>query len=148
MDFLQLLDIIKVRVAFWASAVGSRDQDKKPTADPLLVWEKPPAGAVKFNVDGSSLGKSGPAGIGGVLRDRLGVELARISKSIGVEDSNTAELLAIREAFLIFITSPFVLDKLLIVESDSANAVNWVNFPESAPWRVQTFINHIECLKL
>ncbi|XVF70496.1 hypothetical protein PTKIN_Ptkin11bG0166300 [Pterospermum kingtungense] len=56
-------------------------------------------------------------------------------------------MLAIREAFLIFIDSPFVIDRELIVESDSINAVNWVNSPSSTPWRVLNFINHNENLK-
>jgi hypothetical protein len=32
----------------------------------------PPLGVLKFNVDGATKGKSGPAGIGGVLHDNKG----------------------------------------------------------------------------
>ncbi|XVF84739.1 hypothetical protein PTKIN_Ptkin17bG0062500 [Pterospermum kingtungense] len=39
-------------------------------------------------------------------------------------------------------------DLSLIVESDSRNAVGWVNNPFSTPWRLKHLINHIENLKL
>ncbi|XVF39216.1 hypothetical protein PTKIN_Ptkin01aG0017700 [Pterospermum kingtungense] len=158
-----LLDIIKARLAFWAKALWPNDpicmveiftcpisitMPKRKTRDwPRVSWVCPPAGHVKFNVDGASIGKPGSAGIGGVLCNHAGEELARFSKSVGIVDSNIAELLAIREAFLVFIDSPFVSDNVLIIESDSKTAVNWVNSPLSAPWMVLNFINHIECLK-
>ncbi|XVF82575.1 hypothetical protein PTKIN_Ptkin16aG0060800 [Pterospermum kingtungense] len=90
------MDVIRVRLAHWATTVWPKDQVSM-------------MGAVKFNVDGLSMGKLGLIGIGGVLRDHSGDELARFFKSIGVEDSNFAELMAIREAMVIFVTSPFVL---------------------------------------
>ncbi|XVF79203.1 hypothetical protein PTKIN_Ptkin14bG0201600 [Pterospermum kingtungense] len=72
------------------------------------------AGWVKFNVDGSSIRKPGPAGIGGLLRDHLRKELMRFSKSIGVEDSNVAELLAIREGLILFLSLPWESTEFLI----------------------------------
>ena len=45
--------------------------------------EKPSIESLKFNVDGSSKGKSGLAGIGGVLRDCSGKVKAIFSKAIG-----------------------------------------------------------------
>ncbi|XVE48894.1 hypothetical protein DITRI_Ditri01bG0038300 [Diplodiscus trichospermus] len=53
---------------------------------PLTSWIPPPQKAVKFNVDGASKGKPGSAGIGGILRDHMGVEKIRFSKFIGVAD--------------------------------------------------------------
>ena len=35
----------------------------------VLQWSKPLTSFLKFNIDGSTIGKPGPAGIGGVLRD-------------------------------------------------------------------------------
>ncbi|XVF70923.1 hypothetical protein PTKIN_Ptkin11bG0201000 [Pterospermum kingtungense] len=84
---------------------------------------------VKFNVDGSSRGKLGPAGIGGILIDHMRQVLIRFSKAIGIEDSNAAEYLAIRKALLIFISSPWVHIRKFCVESDSMNVVNWVFDP-------------------
>lgn len=37
------------------------------------IWNPPDDQTLKWNVDGSSKGKPGPAGIGGVLRDHLGI---------------------------------------------------------------------------
>ncbi|XVE71617.1 hypothetical protein DITRI_Ditri10aG0165500 [Diplodiscus trichospermus] len=36
---------------------------------PTLYWSRPEIGSLKFNIDGSTLGKPEPASIGGVLRD-------------------------------------------------------------------------------
>ncbi|XVF84677.1 hypothetical protein PTKIN_Ptkin17bG0056800 [Pterospermum kingtungense] len=81
---------------------------KEKTRDrPRVSWIPPPIGYVKFNVDGASSGKPGLAGIGGVMRSHASEELARFSKFVGIEDSNVAELMAIREAFLTFIDSPY-----------------------------------------
>ncbi|XVE56526.1 hypothetical protein DITRI_Ditri04bG0017800 [Diplodiscus trichospermus] len=49
-------------------------------------WTCPEMGVLKFNVDGSSLGNPGPAGIGGILGDHLGTKKLAFSKSIGVGD--------------------------------------------------------------
>lgn len=56
----------------------------------------PPSGTLKFNVDGASRGKSGPAGIGGVLRDHSGSTRVVFSESVGIMESNEAALLSIR----------------------------------------------------
>ncbi|XVF53979.1 hypothetical protein PTKIN_Ptkin05aG0144200 [Pterospermum kingtungense] len=99
----------------------------------VLGWSQPPSGSVKFNVDGSSLGNSNPTGIGGVLRNHLGSELFWFSKLVGVMEANLAELLAVREAFAIFITMAWASDHSLIVESDSKVVVCWVANPQLAP---------------
>lgn len=44
------------------------------------------------------------------------------SKSIGIKDSNEAEVLAILEAFCMFVC---VHNSKLIVESDSSDAIYW-----------------------
>ena len=61
------------------------------------AWYPPPLGVVKFNVDGASRGKPGPAGIGGVLRYCKGEVLMMFSKYVSVGDSNEADVLAILE---------------------------------------------------
>ncbi|XVF77186.1 hypothetical protein PTKIN_Ptkin14bG0025500 [Pterospermum kingtungense] len=85
-------------------------------------------GLLMFNVDGSSQGKPGPAGIGGVLRDHMGKELIRFLKSIEIKDSNMAELLAI--------------EKLLF------GRTIWVLNPVCAGLKERNFINHTESLKI
>ncbi|XVE51086.1 hypothetical protein DITRI_Ditri02bG0010500 [Diplodiscus trichospermus] len=50
----------------------------------------------------------------------------------GVTDSNTAKILAIREAFILFYSSPWSMSHKIIIESDSSNAVKWVTVGLSA----------------
>ncbi|XVE60389.1 hypothetical protein DITRI_Ditri05aG0124900 [Diplodiscus trichospermus] len=163
LDFSQVIELIKCRIAVWTKvkwpdiALCHLDITRclsnvlvpKNSAKvrPINKWSAPPVEAVKFNVDGSSVGKPGPAGIGGILRDHAGNVKARFSKSIGVADSNLAELMAIREAFLVFLSSPWVNCKALIIESDSKIATGRVLEPAFAPWRSRNLIGQIENLK-
>ncbi|XVF42328.1 hypothetical protein PTKIN_Ptkin01aG0352500 [Pterospermum kingtungense] len=62
-------------------------------------------GSLKFNIDGAASGQPGPAGIGGILRDCNANIKMRFSKSIGIADSSLAEVLAVKEAFLLFSSS-------------------------------------------
>ncbi|OMO72253.1 hypothetical protein COLO4_27741 [Corchorus olitorius] len=112
-----------------------------------VEWILPKAGQLKFNVDGAARGQPGEAGIGGILRDENGNTKLVFSKPIGQADSNMAELLAIKEAFLIFAASNWANEKELLVESDSKNAVKWVNEPTSGPWRCRKIIFQIEGYK-
>ncbi|KAK9006273.1 hypothetical protein V6N11_035317 [Hibiscus sabdariffa] len=72
-------------------------------------------------------------GVGGVLRNHLSVTLAEFSRSIGVLDPASAEILTIKEAISIFISSRWSKDYHLIVESDSNNVVNWIKRSHYAP---------------
>lgn len=124
LSFEEITDLIKVRIATWRKAkwleICSNYSDlmnqsfictvpsKQRTPRFGLEWCKPAAGVLTFNVDGSSLEKRGPTGIGGILRNHGGVELIRFSKSVGIVDSNEAELLAVRESSLIFNLSKWI----------------------------------------
>ncbi|EOY33142.1 Uncharacterized protein TCM_041125 [Theobroma cacao] len=146
----QIFDLVKLRVASWAAAkwpeehpnvlslfcqpkVQVTKKDKKKTRV-SIEWKKPEHGWMKFNVDGAARGSLGEASIGGVLRNCQGEIKVIFSKLIGVSDANTAEFLAIREAFLIFSATEWRKQISLVVESDSVNAVNWTNQPQTAPW--------------
>ena len=83
----------------------------------------PLAGSLKFNVDGSAQGKPGLAGCGGVLKDTDGKVLALFSCLLEPCDANVAELLGIRWAFDIFLSSDRFVGKELVIESDSAVAL-------------------------
>lgn len=58
---------------------------------------------MKFSIDGAGKGKLGLAGIGCVLHNGKGDVMMKFSKSIGVKDSNEAEVLAILEALCMFV---------------------------------------------
>ena len=59
------------------------------------------------------------------------------SKSIGVCDSNEAEIIAIKEALLIFSASKWNSSHGLIIESDSKNTVQWISNPLVVPWKIR-----------
>lgn len=82
-----------------------------------------------------------PIGIGGVLRNSRGEVLISFSKSIGDGDSNEAEVLAILEALRIYLGS---LDKSLIMENDTSNAISWVLQTAGVPWKFGYILNEIE----
>ena len=48
----------------------------------LTLWNPPDLYTLKWNVDGSSKGKLGPAGIGGVLRDHNGIAMGFVFQSL------------------------------------------------------------------
>lgn len=84
------------------------------------VWCPPSMGVFKFNVDGEVRGKLGPTGIGGVLRNSERAILLFFIESIGVKDSNEAELVGIRRTLGLWVH--FGQGKL-IIEGDSMNAI-------------------------
>ncbi|KAK7268945.1 hypothetical protein RIF29_21656 [Crotalaria pallida] len=104
---------------------------------PSIAWVQPPAPKIKWNVDGSSLGKPGPAGIGGVLRDSVGTIWCQFAASIGIEDSNIAEFMAIIFALETSLQQPWMKEQIIIVESDSRTALSWAKNYGECPWKLQ-----------
>ncbi|EOY31783.1 Uncharacterized protein TCM_038911 [Theobroma cacao] len=93
------------------------------------VWFRPQNGSLKFNTDGASRDCPDELGIGGNLRNDLGDTFAYFSKPIGICDSNKAELMAIREATLIYATSRWNEAFRHILECDNSNIVKWISIP-------------------
>ncbi|KAL4298144.1 hypothetical protein GQ457_12G026210 [Hibiscus cannabinus] len=99
-------------------------------------WVAPPRGQLKFNVDASTRGSFGEAGIGGILRDNRGAILIKFSKflnpQVGVFKSGpksgplSAELEAILEACRIFSNEKWLHSHRLVIESDSVLALSWI----------------------
>ncbi|XP_017979659.1 PREDICTED: uncharacterized protein LOC108662698 [Theobroma cacao] len=105
---------------FWSN-INTKRKNQRMAAN----WSTPPPETLKLNTDGAAKGKPGPAGIGGVIRDHHGFILGTFSENIGIENSNFAEFYAIREGTSFFFSSPRAATHSLVVESDSANAINW-----------------------
>ncbi|OMO82891.1 hypothetical protein COLO4_22772 [Corchorus olitorius] len=63
--------------------------------------------------------------------------------NIGQAGAAMAEVLAIREALIIFFASEWKNNYSLIIESDCFNAVKWVNASISCPWKLRRFISQI-----
>lgn len=102
---------------------------------------------LKWNVDGSSLGKPGPSGIGGVLRNHHGHVLGMFSVPVGILDSNFAELRAIVKAIDLSASNCHLHHQHLIIESDSVNAIRWMNNPLSRHWKHHNLFSYVNRLK-
>lgn len=60
--------------------------------------------------------------------------LGLFSIPVGVKDSNEAELLAVVKALELSSSREDMFGRNIIVESDSANVVNWMLKPCNRPW--------------
>lgn len=157
LDVQQLCDVLFWRLGTWCQA---RWEEAKFSlshfiADPSIFcppkvaeikrkggkWCAPNLSCVKFNVDASICSESSIAGIGGLLRDHMGSVLLKFIKSLGVIDIGLAELLAVREALVIFRASQWFGHKVLIVETDCANVVKWLGKPDSAPASLRNVVS-------
>lgn len=65
---------------------------------PVLPWAPAPPNRLKWNTDGSAIGKPGPDGIGDVLRDWKGDFICIFSILAAVLGSNLVEILALQQA--------------------------------------------------
>jgi len=80
------------------------------------MWSPPMANSFKWNVDGSSLGKPGPSGIGGVLQNHNEILFGIFSLSVGILDSNVAELRTIVKAIELSASNCLLHRKNIIIE--------------------------------
>ena len=69
------------------------------------------------------------------------------SKANGLADSNVAELLAVREALRIFLSSKWVSSHRLVIENDSSNVVKCVLYPQGTPWALKKIMSQIVAYK-
>ncbi|XVF66465.1 hypothetical protein PTKIN_Ptkin10aG0038000 [Pterospermum kingtungense] len=100
----------------------------------FMAWQEAlPVGILKFNVDGAARGCPRPASIEGILRDSSHKVLGNFNKSVDIVDSNLTKLLAVKEAIGIFSASQWVDSHCMVIESDSANVVKWVRYPNTVP---------------
>lgn len=83
------------------------------------IWGPPQQSNWKFNIDGASKGKPRPAGIDGILRNYKRETAIMFNESVGIKDSNEAEILSSWIALIIW--KDFG-DGNLVIERDSTNA--------------------------
>ncbi|XP_073262728.1 uncharacterized protein [Populus alba] len=74
------------------------------------------------------------AGIGGVRRDHRGIMSGMFSVPVGTKESNEAKLIAVVKALESKHRQDFA-GKEFVIESDSANVVQWMNETSIRPWR-------------
>ncbi|KAL4318982.1 hypothetical protein GQ457_18G008170 [Hibiscus cannabinus] len=96
-------------------------------------WNPPDSGELKFNTDGVVSGSFGEAGIGGCLLNNNARCLITFSKSAGLTDATSAEILAIKEACSLFVISLWAKKYKLLIETDSKLAVDWMMNPHLCP---------------
>ncbi|CAI9756944.1 unnamed protein product [Fraxinus pennsylvanica] len=102
---------------------GNRESAEEVSKSILFVsWRKPVIGWVKHNVDGSSIGNSGPFGGGGVIRDHYGNLVVSLCVKYGHGSNNEVELRAV--IFGVELCKEMVFQGVEI-ECDSAVVVNW-----------------------
>lgn len=111
----------------------------------LVSWIPPREVVLKFHVDGEARGKLDPAGIGGVLRNHLGVVLAIFSIRWEGWSSMRQRCWLFFKHFNLFLRQSH---SFVVVESDSLNSVSWASNPLKAPWRFHLYFSEIKALLL
>jgi ribonuclease HI len=148
-DYDAIFFLIITHLCLWSKAIHSDFQnspsDLLRSADSLIrwsnvqsarivnIWSPSMVNSFKWNVDGSSLGKPGPSGIGGVLRNHYG-HLLVFSIPVGILDSNLAELRDIVKAIELSASNCLLHHKHLIIESDFVNVISWMHNPHNKSW--------------
>ncbi|KAK2635230.1 hypothetical protein Ddye_030022 [Dipteronia dyeriana] len=99
----------------------------KPKIRVVVAWISPTVGTFKFNVDGSTKGQPGLAGIGGVLRNSPGVVLRLFLIFVVNQDSVTSKLLAINKACFLCASNLSTQGQNIEIVSDSLVSVTWIN---------------------
>ncbi|KAK8497385.1 hypothetical protein V6N12_018880 [Hibiscus sabdariffa] len=80
----------------------------------------------------SVLGSFGPGGIGGILGNHRVDILVEFSKSIGVCDPASTELIAIKEVISLFVNLRWK-ETNIVFESNCINVVSWLRNPLTSP---------------
>ncbi|EOY32706.1 Uncharacterized protein TCM_040733 [Theobroma cacao] len=106
----------------------------------FVPCSRPRAGCRKFNTDGSLRSCHRDSGISGVLQNKTGDILVMSSKTISVTDSTTAELLAVKEATIIYAVSRWCFSCMLILECDNCSVMKWLTDPNDLKWRLRALI--------
>lgn len=125
----------------WDGLASSSVNSKSMAAQ--IEWIPPPMGSLKWNVDASVSDALTSSAIGGVFRNHEGKFLCLFSAPIPFMEINCAEILAIHHAVKISIARGLSRQDLIIIESDSMNAVSWCNSDDGGPWNMAHHLNFI-----
>ncbi|GMJ15548.1 hypothetical protein HRI_005224000 [Hibiscus trionum] len=106
-------------------------------------WKPPPRGFLKFNVDAAMPTKGDSGGIGGVLRNHSGNVLFSFSEAINHCPVILGELLAIKAGLQKLPSMEEYGNHRIIIESDSALAIEWIKFPLRCPEVFRGLVNEI-----
>ncbi|KAL4291717.1 hypothetical protein GQ457_14G020070 [Hibiscus cannabinus] len=140
MSVEHLFDLCLQRLSYWCAALWSNvafsttDLISCPKNFSLFAcmkdkrtvssWIPPPSYALKFNTDGAVSGSFEDAGIGGCLRNDKSKCLILFSKSIGISNATSAEIIAISEACMLFRNLVWSNSFKLIIENNNKLVVD------------------------
>ena len=138
------VDMVGFRIVWWFKYLGNKNCSDPITLMMLNIqsscvsfnkshvktfsqfWQPSSPFALRFNVDGSSHGNPGDAGIGGVLRECNGKILGLFSTHISVAETINAEIHAIFKACEMCVMTAELRRKPIFIVSDSKIVVSWV----------------------
>ncbi|XP_058082487.1 uncharacterized protein LOC131230607 [Magnolia sinica] len=146
--------VLRARIAWWLNYFNkkaglkqaqppSKNRSLYPRYSPLFSlaqishpisivrWQRPPAGWVRLNVDGSSLGNLGPSGGGGLCRDSSGGFLFAFAKGYGTPSNTHAELRAVHEDLCLSLSKGY---HQIIIESDLELIVRFLSGAATPGW--------------
>ncbi|KAE8711371.1 Ethanolamine-phosphate cytidylyltransferase [Hibiscus syriacus] len=110
-----------------------RSQTRHPKRMKVQEWLPPPLPFFKVNVDGAISGDGLLGGMGGILRDSESKILGSFSLAVGPGPPPLAEMKAIEKGIEFFLSSEWVTQGRLIIESDCKTVVDWILLPTSSP---------------
>ena len=94
-----------------------------------IRWEKPRAGWITLNPNGSVASNLGPAGGGGLVRDENGDWVMGFARRIGNTSSYLAELWALRDGLQLCLQ---INAQSVVIELDAKAIVDAFNSPSSS----------------
>ncbi|KAK9000846.1 hypothetical protein V6N11_081330 [Hibiscus sabdariffa] len=163
LDLVQLFFLVRTRVASWYIAkfpasicsldtlisdpsVADRSSVSKSRVLRNRTWEIPPRGFLKLNVDGAMVSNGSKGGIGGIVRNNLGVCLVSFSRSIGPGPPVLAELEAILHGLkIVFSTRRFEKFRL-VLECDCSVVMDWISNSSPCPSIFEPLVR--QCIEL
>ncbi|XP_059064421.1 uncharacterized protein LOC131856596 [Cryptomeria japonica] len=111
-----------------------------PIARKNAKWSPPNQGWLNLNFDGASRGNPGATGIGYVIRDHKGREVDRIAMPIPPNTNNIAEFKALQLGLTDCLNHGV---RNIIIEGDSAIAINAIKTKSTPNWRLQDLLDSI-----
>jgi len=101
-------------------------------------WEKPTEGWRKLNTDKSSLGNTGRAEGGGLIRDEEGNWVLGFSRQIDVTSSFITELWALRDGLILFVERNFTT---VVIEMDAKAIIEVLNNPNNTNLIISSIVD-------
>ncbi|XP_058099677.1 uncharacterized protein LOC131244026 [Magnolia sinica] len=125
------------KVSWWLNTTRTVDIKRRyvqlhPPQQSVVLWQKPPVGWVKVNVDGSSRGNPGFAGGGGICRNDKGEFIFGFAFGYSVILNIGAVVCAAHDGLLLCLEKGF---SKIVVESDSDLVIKVFNKGANIGWQ-------------